>query len=225
MPGSAESPLMTAKKPAVGKLTITQWRARGQKLKAAEVHLRETEFTHQWAIADWILAGVKEFGSDRAYEVAVEATGMTRGTLEQFAHTARKVLIRVKGVSFGHHRLVAKYKPEDQQRYLTHAWEAGESVESFAAFLHQMDGDDARRAGNSKGTKADRAADKILSACHSLRKSGSFVMLLSNQPTPEKRTELLDKLREVIADLSGKVERFERLWGTEKKALRAGAGK
>ena len=187
--------------------------------------MRDTEFTHQWAIADWILAGVEAFGKDRAYEEAIEATGMTRGTLEQFAHTARNVLIRVKGVSFGHHRLVAKYNREHQQRYLKHARDAGETVESFAAFLRQVDGDAARRANASKGTKADRAADRIMGVCDTLRKSGSFVMLLSKQPSPEKRIELLNTLRAAIADLTSRVERFERLWESKGKALGAGAGK
>jgi hypothetical protein len=211
------------KAPAFDAAKLERWSEQGKAFRAAESRLRDTEFTHQWAIADWMLAGVSKFGKNRAYEVAIEATGMTRGTLEQFAHTAKKVLIRVKGVSFGHHRLVAKYDRKDQERYLNHAKEADETVESFAAFLRQLDGDEARRANGNKGTKADRAADKIMTACNALRKSGSFVMLLNRQPTQEKRTELLDGLRAVIADLTSKVERFERLWGSEKQAMGVGA--
>jgi hypothetical protein len=92
------------------KLALSKWRKQGATFKAAEYRLRDTEFTHQWAIVDWMHAGVKAFGKEDAYRVALKATGMTKLTLEQFAHAARNVLIRVKGVSFGHHRLVAKLK-------------------------------------------------------------------------------------------------------------------
>src|ERR1700687_5995201 len=88
---------------------LKEWAERGRAFKTAERQLRKVEFSHQWAIAKWMLKGEKTFGQKAARDAAEKTTGMTRKTLEQFAHTAKKVLIRVKGVSFGHHRLVVTF--------------------------------------------------------------------------------------------------------------------
>ncbi|MGB6386180.1 MAG: hypothetical protein WBF25_13205, partial [Terriglobales bacterium] len=77
---------------------LKRWSKRGEAFKTAEARLRKTEFTHQWDIADWMLEGEKSFGMTKAYDEAEKVTGFTRETLEQFAHTAKKVLIRVKKV-------------------------------------------------------------------------------------------------------------------------------
>jgi hypothetical protein len=83
------------------KQQLEQWKKQGIALRAAEFRLRNEEFSHQWAIADWMLAGERAFKRKQAYDEAVKVTGMTRETLQQFAHTAKRVLIRVKGLSFG----------------------------------------------------------------------------------------------------------------------------
>lgn len=196
-----------------------RWEKRGDVLGAAKN-------SNQWAIADWILDGMNRFEKSDVYDRVQKLTGLTRDTLKQFKLTAERFptkLTRVNGLSFGHHRLVAKYDEEDRRRLLKHAKETEESVASFAAYLRQEDADAARRA--DKRPHADRAADKVIDACDAVRKCSAFVTLLSKQPTPEKRSELLDGLRAVIADLTSKVERFERLWVSSEQAMKAGAGK
>src|SRR5207244_3798154 len=79
---------------------LKQWVKQGESLARAKSG-------NQWAIADWMCRGEDDFKKRKPYQVAVQATGMTVETLRQFAYTARKVLTRVNGLSFGHHRLVA----------------------------------------------------------------------------------------------------------------------
>ena len=67
-----------------------------------------------------------------------KATGMTRPTLYQFKFTAEffPISTRVKDLSFGHHRLVAKeeFTPDERKRLLKHAQDNDESVASFEAW-------------------------------------------------------------------------------------------
>jgi hypothetical protein len=204
---------------------------RGQELKRWEKRgeaLGKAKSANQWLIADWILDGMRRFKKSEVYNAVEKHTGMTRKTLYQFKLTAEcfpKISTRVKKLSFGHHRLVANrsYTPEKRRELLLHAKKVKESVASFAAFLRKLDADAARRA--EKRTHGDRAADKVLVACDGLRKCTAFETLLSRQPTPPKRNELLEKLRTVIAELTSKVERFERIWSSEEQAVGHAAGK
>jgi hypothetical protein len=214
------------KAPAVDVHKLKQWSKRGEGFKTAEFRLRETEFRHQWAIADWMLDGEESFGKTKAgktkaYDEAEKITGFTRGTLEQFAHTAKKVslLTRVKGLSFGHHRLVAQYIPEKQARYLKHAKDNKETVASFAAYLKTLkqDADDKREAASP----ADVAAANLIEACDSLlRKCQSA---LSKHPSLAVRTDVLDRLKKAVAELNEKVEQIEQSWHVKTRG--AGAGR
>ena len=191
------------KKRKVDQLVFKQWVNDGKALKVSE---------HQWAIADWILRGEKISGlsNKEAYSRAVKLTGMTEGTLRQFAHTARNVLTRVNGLSFGHHRLVAKYNPEQQKRFLDYAKDARKSVDGFAGYLRNRDKDAARRA--EKRSKADVSASKVMEET-----------LLDEPPTPAAGTEVLERLKKAIAELTDKVKQMETAWG--RKATGVGAGK
>ena len=202
------------KKRKVDQLVFKQWVNDGKALKVSE---------HQWAIADWILRGEKISGlsNKEAYSRAVKLTGMTEGTLRQFAHTARNVLTRVNGLSFGHHRLVAKYNPEQQKRFLDYAKDARKSVDGFAGYLRNRDKDAARRA--EKRSKADVSASKVMEACDTLLRNYHFETLLDEPPTPAAGTEVLERLKKAIAELTDKVKQMETALG--RKATGVGAGK
>lgn len=195
------------KKPGVKSQKLDQWKKQGFLLARAKN-------VNQWAIADWMCAGVGDF--KKPYAEAAAVTGMTVKTLRQFCHTASKVLTRVNGLSFGHHRLVAEYKPAEQKQLLKHAKDCGESVASFAAFLRDRKNNAARRANTH--SHADQAADKVLDACNAFLRNSSFDTLLSDPPTPTKRNELIDKLKAAVAQLNGRMESMTKVWREHEKA-------
>src|SRR6266567_8995801 len=94
-----------APKPAFDDQKLKQWVQDG-------VSLVKAKNGNQWEIGDWIRNGVETFGTKEAYNRAMQATGMTRATLQQFKYTAEcfPISTRVKNLFFGHHRLVAKKK-------------------------------------------------------------------------------------------------------------------
>ncbi len=193
---------------------LQRWKKEGESLARAK-------WSNQWEIAAWMLKGEDAFKKKQREEVAVKATGMTVETLRQFAYTARHVLTRVNGLSFGHHRLVAQYTPEQQARYLEQAKDNKESVASFAAFLKSL-----KQDAEETGSQADVAASKVIKACDSLLRSfqnDDFDTLMDERPSPAARTEVLERLKDVIVELNNKLEELEAEWCA--KARGAGAGK
>lgn len=188
---------------------LKQWAKRGEVLANAKSG-------NQWEIGDWIRAGADSFGTKEAYNKAMQATGMTRATLQQFKYTAEcfPISTRVKNLSFGHHRLVAdkELTKEERKRLLQHAKDSNppKSVASFAAYLCNRKKDAARRA--DKRTPADQAADRVVDACDTLIRSYLFTTLLTNPPTATKRTELLNKLKRAAGDLNSKMEEMAAAW-------------
>jgi hypothetical protein len=207
------------KKPAVQtRRELQEWAERGKALRVAEDRLRETEFAHQWKIADWIREGQKKFGIEAAYDAAQKATRMTRETLQQFAHTARKVLIRVKGVSFGHHRLVAKFKGTEEQRKkrqkkeLLFARTKHYGVEKFAAYLKNQEKKVERQ--EITPTNADAVAGKVLELCQHLRDHLSLHALLKSDPPKDnnRRQEVLTELRATAEQLNKNADSLTEMW-------------
>lgn len=72
-----------------------------------------------WIIGDALVYGEKTFGEQ--YAQAIEATGLAKGTLLQYAWVAKNIppARRVEGVDFSIHRLVGKYEAKVQSKYLT----------------------------------------------------------------------------------------------------------
>jgi hypothetical protein len=205
------------KNPAEEKRELKRWIEQGVVFRAAESRLRDTEYTHQWAIAEWLLAGVKTFGKDKAYEAAMKATRMTEQTLDQFAHTAKRVgiLTRVKGVSFGHHRLVAKFKGQDREKRqrdeLTYARTHGLSVAKFRLHLRGVKTEDERQ--KNAPTNSDWCAKKFVKHCDELVSHKLLVALKSGDPPETKRCEeLLLKLKETAKELNEAVRDLEHHW-------------
>jgi hypothetical protein len=204
---------------------VLRWKKDGLSLRVSQ---------HQWIIADWILRGMKLFKSKtKAYDEAVKLTGMTRETLQQFKMTAEffPASTRVKDLSFGIHRLVAKekYTPEQRARHLLYAKEAKETVEGFAGYLRGLDDDVKRRA--DKRPPADKAADALIEGCTGFLRNHNFGKLLNKPPSTAKRTTVLDELRKVVAAIDAKAEMLATTWRKydatqqDKKAKGVGAGK
>jgi hypothetical protein len=192
---------------------LKEWAERGKVLKVAEHQIRKTEFAHQWEIADWVLEGQETFGKEAAYDAAEKATGMTRETIQQFAHAAKKVLIRVKGVSFGHHRLVASLYPDRdfQKKELHFARKNRLSVERFSLHLRGLGRHDERRKIGP--TSADIAAKKFIETCDKIEKHWSLRPLLSGQPpAKEHRNDLVNKIRETASKLNETADHLRNHW-------------
>jgi hypothetical protein len=195
------------KSPAVDTAKLKRWSKQG-------VVLAKAKEGNQWAIGDWILAGVNEFGTKKAYDEAQEATGMTRDTLYQFKFIAEcfPISTRVKDLYFGHHRLVAKeeFTPDERKRLLKHAQDNDESVASFEAWLRNRKIDAARRA--DKRSPADQAADKTIGACDVLLRNYTFDTLMTTPPSATKRKSVLTTLRDAATKLNKLAEEMEQLW-------------
>jgi hypothetical protein len=96
-----------------------KWRERGKKLA------RE-DFDHQFAIGDWLADGGEKWSPDirDIYRDAAEILpGYTRATLQVFASVARTVKpsSRDKGLSWAHHKAVARLDAKDQKGLLATA--------------------------------------------------------------------------------------------------------
>jgi hypothetical protein len=200
---------MATKKKAALDPKLKRWMKQGESLAKAKNG-------NQWAIADWMCRGEGDFKRSKPYQVAATATGMTVETLRQFAHTARNVLTRVNGLSFGHHRLVAEYTPEEQKRFLNHAKRNKESVASFAAFLKARKKDIARRA--EKRSQADVAVEKVIEACDAFLRNQHIDTLLDEPPSLAARVELLERLRKAVVELNSKVEQIATAWSEHDEA-------
>lgn len=94
---------------------IQAWMAEGRALA-------QSISGHQWQIADWMLWGENNIGNIRwAYDCAEKATGFSRKTLQEWAYVARHVSMRMEGLSFNHHQVVAALTPQAQMECLNRA--------------------------------------------------------------------------------------------------------
>jgi hypothetical protein len=94
---------------------IQEWMAEGQALAHAASG-------HQWRIADWMLWGEDNIGNIRqAYDLAEQATGYKRKTLQEWAYVARNSSMRMEDLTFNHHQVVVALLPEAQKRCLERA--------------------------------------------------------------------------------------------------------
>jgi len=77
-------------------------------------------------VGDWLVYGQSLFGIDgppdkkvdhASYELAIDATGLDRSTLQNYAYVSRSIpfSLRTERLSWEHHRLMAKL-PEDLQQ-------------------------------------------------------------------------------------------------------------
>lgn len=102
--------------------------------------LNEASRCVAFLIGDWLIYGKTRFSDDERrgarrvrgedYERAVAATGLDLATLQCYAHVARKVppANRHEGLSWEHHKAVAKLGQDEQARWLKITAEADGGV-------------------------------------------------------------------------------------------------
>ena len=96
---------------------------------------------HMWEIGDWLVDGedhvLRHMKRIKVRELAASITGYSAHTLKMAVCVARRVepAIRVDGLSWWHHLLVAWLEPTDQVDWLTRAAEEGWSVDNLRARL------------------------------------------------------------------------------------------
>lgn len=111
-----------------GGLTFEDWEAAGARLG-------EIGRACQWWIGDWLNFGERAYGEK--YAQAMEMTGLDYATLADYAYVANNVepSVRTEGLSWSHHKAVAKLEPGLQELRLE---EAATEEWSVAEFRKQL---------------------------------------------------------------------------------------
>jgi len=116
---------------------LLHWRDYGRKLMGRDFASKRLADRRQWYLGDWLLAGIdkKVFADGKAlkqqefWQEAKKITGYPRGTLKNFIWVAKEFLPsrRRDGVSWSHHREVAKLPVAEQEKYLDRCSPTGKS--------------------------------------------------------------------------------------------------
>jgi hypothetical protein len=115
-----------------GEVTREDWEATGKLLKQLDSSL-------QWLIGDLIVCGeYHQWGEQKAI---AEAFDFEYSTIRDFAYVARNVemSVRTDKLSFGHHKLVAGLKGNEQSYWLDKAIAEGWSIKDLNDALNQAD--------------------------------------------------------------------------------------
>ncbi len=120
-----------------------EWRLTGINLRRERERGETTRSRQMWTIGDWLIAG-----EDRVFiklkkrtirKFAAEITGYSQHTLVMAVSVARKVdpAVRVDGLSWWHHLVVARMPKPEQAQWLCQAAEHGWSIRDLRARLRQ----------------------------------------------------------------------------------------
>jgi hypothetical protein len=134
---------MSAVKPAImpieslaqGDAEHQEWLAKGRELARAHCN-------HQFVIGDWLVKGVDRWTHkiyDEAVDLFTDYAKYTKETLYIFAYVARSVetLIRIKDLSWNHHRAVAHLGPGEQRELLEFAAQHKLPLRGFQAYINE----------------------------------------------------------------------------------------
>jgi len=101
-------------------LTEQEWMQIGRAL----THVAESA---KWWIGDFVQYGFRQYGKSATFDLAQQSTGVSRQYLYAAAFVAKRFAParRVAALSFYHHALLAKFKPEMSDRLLAEAVELG----------------------------------------------------------------------------------------------------
>lgn len=104
--------------------TKDEWDELGRILKGLNQSL-------QWIIGDWVNYGGKVWRE--TYEQIAEQTGLDKTTIYDYAYVSGAVhfSVRTETLSFGHHKLVAKFDRKLQRQWLDYATENNLSVNAM----------------------------------------------------------------------------------------------
>lgn len=146
-----------------GELTEGEWRKIGELLCRQCGELDGSKSRHMWEVGDWLLAGeskvLRQLKRAKVRQVACEITGYSRHTLTMAVSVARKMpsSIRIDGLSWWHHLLLAKLPQSQQVEWLTRAAEEGWSVQTLRTKLR-----DAGVSTQRKSRPEDRRSNSKL---------------------------------------------------------------
>lgn len=150
--------------------------------------LARLEGSLQWLLGDWLAYGETRWGETAAH--IAEAVGLDVNTLYSYASVCRNVqfLIRIKNLSFSHHRLVAALPPDSQRHWLELADEHDWSVATMKSHIQQ--------ALNPPANSTTPAWQKPIE-----RLSKFFTPIKLKRMNPADRHQLRDHLAHLIAQI------------------------
>jgi len=96
------------------------WQQCGRELMQANAAGNWRADRRQWFLGDWLAAGDEHISQRKLWNQATKITGYPGGTLKNFLWMAKAFppSRRRDKVSWSHHREVAKFPPEDQDKLL-----------------------------------------------------------------------------------------------------------
>lgn len=99
------------------------WRDQGCVLAEQSRAGAQADTQRQFAVGDWLIEGEERWQQKKTYKEATAIFPYKHSTLKLLAHVARRVpaLGRTNALSWEHHKLVARFKPETQRELLDFA--------------------------------------------------------------------------------------------------------
>jgi len=136
----------------VSSQTFEQWKERGLQLASNTNNL-------QWDWGKWWNEGHKKW--DRKAEEFIKTLPLKRQTLRVYGEVERRVKndIRMSGLSFSHHQVVAPESPEIQAKWLNRAEEEQWSREDLKQAMR--DDPETKKAANKKKKKLSATAKRL----------------------------------------------------------------
>jgi hypothetical protein len=143
-------------------LNFEEWRGRGRELASKDTN-------RQFEIGDWILAGEERFQKKAYKEASIIFKGYNRASLRNLASVARQVptSLRNDNLSWNHHLVVAKFKPEYQKKWLDLASGNGWSSKQLRAFVNEKHPPITKRLPNIHPQFAEQERKVLETLAHS----------------------------------------------------------
>lgn len=137
-----------------------------------------------WAIGDWLVFGEAVYGE--RYAQAVEATGRSKATLQNYAWVAAAIprSRRRSNLTFSHHRLVAKLPPKEQTKWLDRTEKQGWSVEELSGALAALEAGPNGTEPPASPSASATIEDAARSVLHSAYRDGPYYRV---DPEPIER--------------------------------------
>jgi hypothetical protein len=128
----------------VGEQAEEDWRMVGFKLRAERESVTSAGSRQMWSVGDWLTAGedrvFNRLKKQTVRQVAAQITGYSQHTLVMAASVSRKVgpSVRVDGLSWWHHLVVARLPETEHAHWLCQAAEQGWSVRELRTRLSRV---------------------------------------------------------------------------------------
>jgi hypothetical protein len=157
----------------------------------------------QWWIGDWVNYGGKRYGE--TYLAAIEATGMSYGTVQSFASVCRAFenTRRRVNLAFGHHVAVWSLDHEQQDELFDRAESEGLSCAKLREIVRSMkciesvaDGDSEPCSEPNESDPVESIVDGFLEKCVASESKLNAIRLIIERLEPYEAAIVRDWLRE-----------------------------